>query len=72
MEALSWMFFILLCGGIAFLLISLRGTKNELPAVEELNKLTKAKLIILATENGLEVNTKASKKAIVEELNTQR
>ena len=43
----------------------------KLPSVEELKKMTKAQLVEVASESGIEVNSKAKKADIVKELSSK-
>ena len=43
----------------------------KLPSVEELKKMTKAQLVEVASESGIEVNPKAKKADIVKDLSSK-
>lgn len=72
---------LLVIGAAAFLFMyfiefqkTLEDVKEEvadLPSVEELNKMTKAQLVEVASESGIEVNSKAKKADIVKELSSK-
>ena len=81
MEALAWFFFILIVGGLGWLVFSegVKGVgediseiKSQLPSSEELSKLTKAKLVDLAKEHNIIVDIKSTKKVIIEEIESNR
>lgn len=72
---------LLVIGASAFLFmyfIEFRNTLDdvkeevtELPSVEELNKMTKAKLVEFASESGIEINAKGKKADIVKEISSK-
>ena len=73
MEALVWMFLILIVGVMGFLIFSIEKThddvkevKSSLPTEQELNKLKKADLVTLAGANGIPVDPKSTKSVILE------
>ena len=72
---------LLVIGASAFLFMyfiefqkTLEDVKEEvadLPSVEELNKMTKAKLVEFASESGIEINAKGKKADIVKEISSK-
>ena len=73
MEALAWLFLILIVGVMGFLVFSIerghedvKAVKSSLPTEEELKKLKKADLVTFAGANGISVDPKSTKAVIIE------
>ena len=68
MEALAWFFFILLVGGLGWLVFTEvnKEVEIQLPPSSDLNKMKKADLIAYAQENGMSVDPKSTKAVILE------